>query len=113
MGIQTGLILYVLAAGFVAAGLLNALHRSIAGIDEENEVGRFLVLRFGSPASIAWSFLICVFAGPYLVISNGYHFWRLNVLPTSALLVCAILSMIWSFCSGVFIIESVLALSAL
>jgi hypothetical protein len=112
MGFQTGLILYVLAAGFVAAGLLNALHQSIVGIDED-EVGRFLVLRFDSPASIAWSMLICVFAGPYLVLSNGYHFWRMNVLPTSALLICAILSMIWSFCSGVFIIESVLALSAL
>lgn len=112
MGSQAGLLLFVLCAGFVAAGLLNALHRTLIHVDEEEEASP-MVLRFDSSGSIAWSMFVCVFAGPYLVLSNGLYFWRMSVLPTPALLTCGLLSVIWSFCSGVFIVESWLALSSL
>jgi len=112
MSFEVGLVLYVMAAGFVAAGLLNALHQSI-GVSGRADASPFMILRFDTPLAIAWSAIVCVFAGPYLVIRNGYQFWRLNVLPTSALLVCGVLSAIWSFCSGVLIIETAIALSLL
>lgn len=109
MGAQLSIVLFVLASGFVTAGLLNALHCSLQN-NEEEDTDELLVLHFDSPANVAWAVVMCIFAGPYLVAKNGLHFWRINVLPFSALVLCAIISMIWSFCSGVFIVESALAL---
>jgi len=109
MSSQLGIVLFVLAAGFVAAGLLNALHCSLQN-EEETEEGELLVLHFDSPANIAWAVIMCVFAGPYLVIKNGFHFWKIQVLPLSALVLCGAISLIWSFCSGVFIVEAALGL---
>jgi hypothetical protein len=109
MGTQLGIVAFVLAFGFVTAGLLNALHCSFQKFDEEEERD-LLVLHFDSPANIAWAVVMCVFAGPYLVAKNGLHFWKIDVLPLSALMLCGFISLIWSFCSGVFIVESALAL---
>jgi len=112
MGSQTGLVLYVLVAGFVAAGLLNALHPAIVG-ENRQDSSPVLELRFDTPASIAWSMIVCVFAGPYLLVRNSYQFWRLDILTAPALLVCLVLSAIWSFCSGVVIVETALALASI
>lgn len=106
---QMSVIAYVLAAGFVAAGLLNALHRVVhERLDtaaEEDVLNPGLVLYFDTPANIGWSMFVCVFAGPWLVLSQGIWFWKQDVLPLAALAMCGLLSVIWSFCSGVFIFE--------
>ncbi len=106
---QLIMMLLVLASGFVAAGLLNAFHRYAVWVDTD-EPERPMVLYFDTLPATLWSILICTFAGPYLVLANGIYFWRLNVLPPYGLAVCGILSLVWSFCSGVFIVEVTLAL---
>lgn len=110
MGSQIVLVLLVLASGFVAAGLLNALHRSVIAANEDENGGR-LVLYFDTPGAIAWSMLMCVFAGPFIVLSNGLYLWRQNLIPAIGLTLCVVLSAVWSFCSGVFIVEMVAALN--
>lgn len=112
MGSQLILVLLVLASGFVAAGLLNAIHQSVVTVDE-GDGERPFVLYFDTPGAIAWSMLMCVFAGPYLVLSNGLYFWRQKIFPGIGVAVCALLSAIWSFCSGVFIVEVVSIVSRL
>ena len=117
MGGEMGLVAFVLAGGFVAAGLLNSLHlvlleqmREAVGQSEHDEG---LVLYFDRPISIAWSVVMCTFAGPWLVLSQGIRFWRREILPTSALFLCGIISTLWSFCSGVVILETAFAISGL
>lgn len=111
------LVAFVLAGGYVAAGLLNSLHRVLLEQMRET-VGQSdhdegLVLYFDRPASIAWSVVMCTFAGPWLVLSQGIRFWQQDVLPTSALFLCCLISVLWSFCSGVVILETAFAISRL
>lgn len=111
------IIVFVLAAGFVAAGLLNALHlvlqQQFHETVEEDVLNPGLVLYFDTPGAIGWSMIVCVFAGPWLVLSQGIWFWKHDVLPTPVLGICGLLSLIWSFCSGVFIFEVVYAVGML
>lgn len=95
---------FVLAAGFVTAGLLNALHRVVQETEGEDEDSLFLY--FDSPGAALWSLMVCVFAGPYLVLTMGYRFWRLEILPAPAMALCGMVALIWSFCSGVVILEA-------
>ncbi len=104
------IMIYAMVCGFVAAGLLNELHLILQKEDAENNKGRGLVMRFDSPVAVTWSMFICVFAGPYLVLSQGLRFWRMRILPGSALALCSLVSVVWSFCSGVFIVEAMFAL---
>jgi len=109
MSSQLSIVLFVLASGFVTAALLNAIHQMLPGT--ETEMGQnALVLHFDSPSSIAWSAIICVFAGPYLVLSQGIYFWKRSYLPLGGLLFCGLVSVLWSFCSGVVVMESLIAL---
>ena len=105
------LFVFALAAGFVTAGLLNALHLVIQEAEGVEEGA--MVLYFDSPSAIAWSLVICVFAGPYVVLSRGYQFWRQDVLPPAALGFCMVISLVWSFCSGVVLFEAAAAIGIL
>ena len=109
------IVFIALAFGFVLAGLLNSIHLSmqnhamggeLQAADEDNQNPFFLY--FDSPGATLWSIVICVFAGPYLVISQGIYFWRRDLLPTAVLAFCGFISLIWSFCSGVVIVETLL-----
>lgn len=95
---------FVLASGFTAAGLLSSMHR-LVWPDEENDPGR-LVLHFHTPAAVAWSLIICAFTGPWLLITKGIHFWRLEIMPAAGLALCMALAFIWSFFSGIVVVES-------
>ena len=98
------LVLFVIACGFVSAGLLNAIHLMIQGPQEELPPNG-MVLYFDTPGAIAWSMFICMFAGPYLVISHGLKLWTAGHLPSPVVGFCCLISLVWSFCSGVFIVE--------
>ena len=108
---QWGAVAFVLLSGFIVAGLLNALHQNIYAAGQDDD-GLFL-LYFGTPLSTLWSLIICFFAGPYLIAKNAYHFWRLKHIPFTVLAFCGMISVIWSFCSGVFIVEAGLSLGIL
>lgn len=127
MGSQMGIVLYVIASGFVMAGFLNAMHQFTHGVwgtisasnSDGTELGTsspeienisVLALKFGSPMEIIWSIIMCFLAGPYLVLIQSYRFWRVEQIPASAFIICAFVSIVWSFCSGIFIVEAGLML---
>jgi len=111
MSSQFIIITYVLAVGFVLAGLLNAVHVAIMP-NGEDENGHFL-LYFDTPLATIWSIIICIFAGPYLVAKNGLRFWTKGLLPNTALVMCGIVTLVWSFCSGIIIVETAISLGIL
>ncbi|MBL1405647.1 MAG: hypothetical protein COC00_006640 [Rhizobiales bacterium] len=120
MSINIGIVLYVIASGFVLAGLLNALHQlaqkshtSLSG--ENNDFGETqidfnsappLMLKFGTTIEIIWSVVMCFLAGPYLVLIQSYRFWKTNIIPSAVFTICIFISIIWSFCSGIFVVEA-------
>lgn len=120
MSINMGIVLYVIASGFVLAGLLNALHqlaqKSHATLcDENNDMSKtifdinnrpLLMLKFGSTLEILWSIVMCFLAGPYLVLIQSYRFWKANIIASSVFTICIFISVIWSFCSGIFVVEA-------
>ena len=111
MSSPLGVIVFVLLSGFVVAGLLNAIHQNIYK-GAEDEDGLF-VLYFDTPLAIFWSLIICFFAGPYLVLKNGLHYWLHDHIPLTVLAFCGVVSLIWSFCSGVFIVDAGISLGLL
>ena len=108
---QSGVFVFILLCGFVVAGLLNAIHQNIYAGNEDDE-GLF-VLYFDTPLSIMWSLIICFFAGPYLVLKNAFRHWSLDHIPLAVFAFCGVISVIWSFCSGVFVVEAGLSLGIL
>lgn len=117
-----GIVLYVIASGFVLAGLLNAIHRLAQnqsdmilnndtnfieddGQQAEYEDERSYYLRFRSPQESLWSIIMCFLAGPYLVLLQSYKYWQKQQIPSSAFSICVLISLMWSFCTGVFVVE--------
>lgn len=93
------LMLFVIASGFTAAGLLSAIHRAVSGSDAE------MRLSVASPLAVFWSILLCAFAGPYIAVSHAWPYWRQGDLPHHRMALVAAISGIWSFCSGVFVVQ--------
>ncbi|MCB1387441.1 MAG: hypothetical protein KDJ80_16015 [Nitratireductor sp.] len=113
-------ILYAIAVGYVVAGLLAALHRVVfslpeASLDVATEIsggmapGRpaspMIVLHFTTFADKAWSLFVCTFAGPYLLIRYGTWLWRSRRIGGNALAACLAIGVLWSFLSGVVLVE--------
>lgn len=93
------LVAFMIASGFTTAGLLSSLHSSVAGD------GPDFRLSFDNPLSAFWSAFVCLFAGPVIVLKNAANHWVSGLLPFSVLLFCFALSAMWSFCSGVFVVQ--------
>jgi hypothetical protein len=101
-------IAFAMACGFTAAGFTASLYR----LSHSGEAG-FRAL-FDSPSQVFWSFLLCTFAGPWIILRASLHVWRGGAMPTPWLAFPAAICALWSFCSGVFIVQmSLLAALAL
>jgi hypothetical protein len=95
-------VLFAVACGMTAAGLVSSLHRALAG-----EAAGFRA-PVGSPVAAVWAVLLSLFAGPFLVLSialpAGVATRRLALRAALGIL----LALVWSFCSGVVVIQLVL-----
>jgi hypothetical protein len=95
-------VIFAIACGIAAAGLVSSLHQAVAG-----EAAGFRVPA-GSPFAAVWALLLSLFAGPFFVISialpAGMATRRFALRGTAA----AILALAWSFCSGVVVIQLML-----
>ena len=94
-------IIFVIACGFVSAALLGSLRAAANG----NSPDRLTVSR-GAPIATAITFAYCMFAGPYLIVHKAVHAHREHVLPIAAFALVALLALLWSLCSGVFIVQA-------
>ena len=87
------------AIGFAAAGMICALLR--LAIHDENRIGAFRHL----PLGVLLGFVISMFAGPWLVASLTFERWREGRLSRGLATIAPPLTLLWSFCAGVFVIE--------
>jgi len=105
--------IYVIATGFVAAGLLNALHQAVQLPQTDGSGSAALLLSFETPLDKTWSLFLCTFAGPYYLVRYGLRFWLQNILPGPAFALCLALGAVWSFFSGVVLVETALLVGAI
>jgi hypothetical protein len=92
-------VAFAIACGFTAAGLLASLYR----LANNGEAG-FRAL-FDTPSQVLWSVLLCTFAGPWIILSASLHVWRRGRMPAPWLAFATALCAVWSFCSGVVIVQ--------
>ena len=91
-------IIFVMAFGFVASALTNRACALWSGH------GSFRV-SFASTTSILTSFVLCMFAGPYLALENGFRHWLSGKISINWLMFAIFIGSIWSFCAGIFVIQ--------
>lgn len=89
----------VIGLGFVSAAILYTADHVIRG--------RPGLIMFGSPSG--WQmirmFFFCMFAGPYFTAERGLVFWSEGRIDTPILALCGLVSLLWSFCAGVFVAQ--------
>ncbi len=95
-------VVLVPAIGFAAAGLVCAILRLVTA----HESG-FGMLR-SLPGGFVPGFVVSMFAGPYLVVLDAANRWRDGRLTRPMAAITPVLALIWSFCSGVFVIETLI-----
>lgn len=95
---------YAAACGFVAAGVLSSFHQLVTdrpvrfSIELEN-FGRGLV-----------GILICAFAGPFIIMRNAIRGRLIEQRPVGWLVASTAIAAGWSLCSGVVVVQFVLAM---
>lgn len=94
-----GVLAFVLAIGFATSGLMSAIHINAIGSPAEFR------LWLTNPLAVAYSFFVCMVAGPYIIATKSLSYWREGYLPNSVFGICLMLAVAWSFCSGILIAE--------
>ncbi len=102
------LIIMVMALGFTVAGFLTTLHRTVFPAVDNVGDGAIL-LQFDTVGHSLWSSVICTLGGPYILFVKALRFRVRQVLSFAGLTICASVSLLWSFCSGVLIVETLIA----
>ena len=95
---NTSQILFVIAFGFVSSALIAMFFGIFTG-------GGSFRISFRSISSVVSSFLICMFAGPYLALENGMRHWVSGNISTGLMLGAFVVAAVWSFCAGVFVVQ--------
>lgn len=98
------LIFFIVAFGFVTGALVNYCGGLL------NAEGRGFQISFDSASQIVAGFFICMFAGPYLTMEQGLAFWRNGRLSGGVFCFAALISLLWSFCSGIFVVQLLMVL---
>ena len=93
------LILFAIGFGFVAAAIFTF------SLVIASESGKGFRISLESRWQIATGFVLCMFAGPFLTMKNSFSFWRQGLLSNQIFMVATLLSVLWSFFSGVLITE--------
>ncbi len=97
--LQSGIIAMVIASGFVTAAMLGSLAAAVGGDD------RSFRITLETPSKTLATFVFCMFAGPYLIVGNALNFWKQGYIPASILAFCGFISIVWSFCSGILVLQ--------
>lgn len=98
------LVLFIIAMGFISSAILSC------AVQSATRSSVALSLPDGQPKLLILIFVYCMFAGPYLVLSNTLKALTQHGLPYYMLGGGFIISLIWSMCSGVLIVQLLLIL---
>lgn len=95
---------YAGAVGFVAAGIAASFYKWVT-----SEPAKFTVLGQGVPALVT-SFAFCAMTGPIIVLDYAVSLRRREKGPVSWLFAGALVTGLWSCCSGIVILSLIVAL---
>lgn len=96
---------YIACAGFVAAGLLGSLYQLVT-----NQPPRF---NFAgeTAAGFVTGVLMCVFAGPFIIMRNAIRGRRIENRPLGWLVASSTIAGMWSMCSGLMVMHVALVVA--
>lgn len=97
--------LYIGCAGFVAAGLMGSLYQLVT-----DKPARFN-FEGGSIISAAIGVVLCVFAGPFIIMRNAIRGRRLEGRPIGWLVASSTIAGMWSLCSGIVVMHFALGVA--
>ncbi|ADZ70060.1 hypothetical protein SL003B_1632 [Polymorphum gilvum SL003B-26A1] len=92
-------------AGFVAAGVIGSLYQLVT-----NTPPRFQIQVESLLGTLA-SFVMCVFAGPFIIMRNAIRGRRIEGRPIGWLLASSTIAGMWSVCSGLLMIQFAIGLA--
>ncbi|MCV0429109.1 MAG: hypothetical protein K5905_26955 [Roseibium sp.] len=98
------LVGYIASAGFVAAGVLGSLYQLVT-----QEPPRFNFTGEGS-VSLVTAVIMCVFAGPFIIMRNAIRGRRIENRPLGWLVASSTIAGMWSVCSGIMVMNVALIL---
>ena len=90
---------YLCVAGFVAAGVLASLHQMITERPPQ------FVMPAGSLAAGLGGAIVCVFAGPFIIMRNAVRGRLIERRPLGWLAASAVIALLWSLCSGIVLVD--------
>ncbi|MHA7772286.1 DUF6949 family protein [Roseibium sp. M-1] len=93
---------YIACAGFVAAGVLGSLYQLITQQPPKFAFDGDRLLPFMG------GLLVCVFAGPFIIMRNAIRGRRIEGRPLGWLVASSTIAGMWSMCSGIMVINVVL-----
>ena len=97
---------YIGCAGFVAAGVIGSLYQLVT--NQPPRFGLSLESFFGAFGS----FILCLFAGPFIIMRNAIRGRRIEGRPIGWLVASSTIAGMWSICSGVVVMQFVLSLAS-
>ena len=100
------LYVYVCALGFGLAGLVASLERVVTG-----QPMRFSIDREQNVSSILIDIGMRVMAGPFLLVRNSVRCALTETIPASWLAIFVVIATVWSFFTGVLVVELLFRLS--
>ncbi|SNZ08490.1 DUF6949 family protein [Cohaesibacter gelatinilyticus] len=103
MGQEMFALVYASCIGFVCAGILGSLYQLISA-----RPVRFVV-SVESWFSAFASILLCVFAGPFIIMRNALRGRRIEHRPIGWLFGSSAIAGVWSACSGILVLNMILA----
>lgn len=106
LSVQFMLLGFCIASGFVSAGLAGSLYQLVT-----SEPARFRLLGPSVPA-VFLTFLFCAVSGPFIIMRNAIAMARKEADMLVWLLGSALIAGMWSACSGLLLLDFVLAARA-
>ncbi len=95
---------YAASAGFVAAGVIGSFYQLVTSEPPKFALSLETWLRSFSSA------LLCIFAGPFIIMRNAIRGRRIEHRPVGWLMASSVLAMLWSTCSGIVVIQAALVI---
>ena|SRR3990172_11016925 len=102
--LELAIYLYMMAVGFVAAGVLASFVQLVSG-----EPMQFMVEPKSTLTSIG-GVLLRVLAGPAILMRNAWRALMMQARPKMWFGLSAAIAALWSLCSGAFLLDLILKL---
>lgn len=91
--------------GFVAAGLIGSFYQLVT-----NKPPRF-VTEFEGMIGVLAASVMCMLAGPFIIMRNAIRGRRLEQRPIGWLAASSAIAFAWSMCSGLVVLYTVISLA--